>query len=771
MNLENEEKEKIDSEGNLEIKDIIPKWLKDMKIKGIIEFYNEMENHIRKSILKNLKCGKRLAQLPLYKRVSKGHAIIGLIITSIRKRRDFSHSRSCLRILTLSFDDLYLHNFATLSFNSNYKNEENNNDNNNNENKEINEHNNDQTYEHSGQLNLSNLSNLSNLINAGSLKCLILPHDEVYITKDGNYPILGIANVGKVSSTEVELKTYESSFNVGDSIVLDVYTPSRWYSSENFSLFNLLTNHNASRLRSLLIEKDIPRYLLPNSNNHLTIDDLIITAPQLNTNQLFALQKSLLCQDYQIINAPLSSGRHLFIAKLCEHLLKRGDSVLVCSYFYSSITKLGFILKNYGIKFILCAKSNKIHPDLQEFCLEHLLQSQISEKSTLIENSDTHSNNLNKNMNENMNEIINETNEELILNNTSARESNRKINEFNLFITSSTLKMYNTIMTRHFDTVIFLDSSLLSLLKAVPSLIDCKRFISIGDPIVDSCFPQYKTSLHSHLLRIHPETCISFNQIYHVHPCLVSVSKILRGEEITSIYLSKFNQFSEENDQIPKEENQIENNNNNNKSLISKTFWNFPEDNEVDSRKFAKSFPRKMRKVIKMIVGNKCPFLIINGRFLFTDKMKTQQYNCAISIISSILIAAARGEATLVGKRKKVAKIGIILEKIIKTPELYFGKHINALARATSQVEIEYPFSLRTKRANNIVCITDEGQNSIEGIGLCCSKNKVILVGENEGGFLKDQIPNDLIIDIDNDWILNGNVFTNNFLDICSIFE
>lgn len=308
--------------------------------------------------------------------------------------------------------------------------------------------------------------------------CRFTRHDMVFVTKDGNAPVIAFGNVSTFTDETLTLVGHEECFRIGEKYVLDFCKSDHWYKSNNAVLSNLLMNPLYASLSSYLIGERKPLF----STSEPDFD-----RSGLNLRQQEAVSLALRAANYLLINAPHGTGRIATCLRIVYTKAKNGHTVLLSPFFYSSLNKLCAGLELMSLSYVVCGRLDKINEAFHH-------RSEV----TLFSACKT------------------------------ADEVDSLMKDIRVFVVPSCAKQFNVVCNRLFDTVILFEASCLPLLHAVPSLCAGSPFILFGDAVMDASID----SVFSHLARISPQSVVNLWEMYNCESAIVSASRLVWGSEL-----------------------------------------------------------------------------------------------------------------------------------------------------------------------------------------------------------------------------------------------
>ncbi|MCE7736142.1 MAG: AAA family ATPase [Candidatus Heimdallarchaeota archaeon] len=110
--------------------------------------------------------------------------------------------------------------------------------------------------------------------------------------------------------------------------------------------------------------------------------DIYEPLKEYNTEQLVAIQKSLLTPDIFLIQGPAGTGKTSVIVEIVKQLFNLGKRILVSAFTNMAIDNLGLSLKESKIPFVRFGNPHSINPELLEYTVEKRQEEYI----TAIEN-------------------------------------------------------------------------------------------------------------------------------------------------------------------------------------------------------------------------------------------------------------------------------------------------------------------------------------------------------------------------------------------------
>ena len=310
--------------------------------------------------------------------------------------------------------------------------------------------------------------------------------DELILTKNGSMPILGFG-FGKIRANNIEVKTYQTHFKVGEMITIDRFISGQWYAHDNAALSLLLTHKKFNRIKSFLIDVKPPLF---------QFNKILFDSEGLNHRQAEVVSKAIRANDYVLINAPNGTGRIPVGLRIISCKLQQNPSgqILVVPFFYATINKICKGLEFLKIPYVISGKEEKID-DPYKYRLEDAIFSSCK------------------------------TNDEV----------NQKLNQIRVFIICSLAKPFNLLFDREFDLVIMYEASKLPLVRSIYSLWPRCPLILFGDSIYDSieCMDShYDNTIFSHLQKINANQVLHLWDMYNCEPSIVAAARIIWGNEL-----------------------------------------------------------------------------------------------------------------------------------------------------------------------------------------------------------------------------------------------
>lgn len=142
-----------------------------------------------------------------------------------------------------------------------------------------------------------------------------------------------------------------------------------------FNILNLFLADGDLKRRKILIE---------NKNPQFTNEEFHYEAPNyLNIDQVTAIEKVLLADDFALILGMPGSGKTTVIAELIKYLVKNGKSVVLTSYTHSAVDNILLKLVDCGIGILRIGSPSKVHRDIQKFLPTNILDYEDFERTYL----------------------------------------------------------------------------------------------------------------------------------------------------------------------------------------------------------------------------------------------------------------------------------------------------------------------------------------------------------------------------------------------------
>lgn len=121
-----------------------------------------------------------------------------------------------------------------------------------------------------------------------------------------------------------------------------------------------------ARMRSLLVEKEAPRFL-PDGKTHVVVDASSASLSHFNSDQVKAIKKVMRADDYALILGMPGTGKTTVIAEIIKILVAAGKSILLSSYTHSAVDNILLKLKSTDIKIARLGMKHRIHPEVQKY--------------------------------------------------------------------------------------------------------------------------------------------------------------------------------------------------------------------------------------------------------------------------------------------------------------------------------------------------------------------------------------------------------------------
>ncbi|NP_001079231.1 DNA replication ATP-dependent helicase/nuclease DNA2 [Xenopus laevis] len=154
------------------------------------------------------------------------------------------------------------------------------------------------------------------------------------------------------------------------------------------NLSRLMENSSVSeKLRKLIID-----FSKPNFVQHLSsilppdAKDIVASILRgLNKPQKQAMKRVLLSKDYTLIVGMPGTGKTTTICTLVRILYACGFSVLLTSYTHSAVDNILLKLKKFQVGFLRLGRTQKLHPDVQEFSEEEICKAKSIKSLSALE--------------------------------------------------------------------------------------------------------------------------------------------------------------------------------------------------------------------------------------------------------------------------------------------------------------------------------------------------------------------------------------------------
>uniref|UniRef100_A0A6I8QJX0 DNA replication ATP-dependent helicase/nuclease n=1 Tax=Xenopus tropicalis TaxID=8364 RepID=A0A6I8QJX0_XENTR len=154
------------------------------------------------------------------------------------------------------------------------------------------------------------------------------------------------------------------------------------------NLSRLMENSPVSdKLRKLIIDFSKPNFVqhlssvLPSDAKDIVANIL----KGLNKPQKQAMKRVLLSKDYTLIVGMPGTGKTTTICTLVRILYACGYSVLLTSYTHSAVDNILLKLKKFQVGFLRLGRTQKLHPDVQEFSEEEICKAKSIKSLSALE--------------------------------------------------------------------------------------------------------------------------------------------------------------------------------------------------------------------------------------------------------------------------------------------------------------------------------------------------------------------------------------------------
>lgn len=130
-----------------------------------------------------------------------------------------------------------------------------------------------------------------------------------------------------------------------------------------YNVLNLFLAEGDWRRRKLLVDKQAPTFT--------NVFKPPAFSAHLNTDQIKAIEKVLLCDHYALIQGMPGTGKTTVIAEIIRLLVALGKTVLLASYTHSAVDNILLKVKEHNVSFLRLGLAVRVHRDIRPYVTEN----------------------------------------------------------------------------------------------------------------------------------------------------------------------------------------------------------------------------------------------------------------------------------------------------------------------------------------------------------------------------------------------------------------
>ena len=301
----------------------------------------------------------------------------------------------------------------------------------------------------------------------------------------------------EVAKTRISIALDRDLMSMGDGRVyhIDQHQYQGAGSNSMVNLVKLMSDTpKAEELRALIVDKNQVNFLKGLSKEVIHTGRHILRS--LNKVQQKAVFKTLMAEQYVLLQGLPGTGKTTLIVALVRLLIEMNKTVLLTAYTHSALDNILLKLVKYGdVKLLRLGKKSRVHPDIHPFCVD------------------------------------------AITNSKNVDELRASYMSFRVVATTCLSLSHPAVATRNFDYCIVDEAGQAPLLSAVGPLFHAKKFVLVGDPeqlppVVQSDRARklgLDTSLFSHLMT--DVNTIRLNLQYRMNSQIMEITNKLVYED------------------------------------------------------------------------------------------------------------------------------------------------------------------------------------------------------------------------------------------------